>query len=75
MEQHINDNKIEYINYCISAFAKQYAMSLPEAFNYLERYDGLAFLDECYEAEHLLSIENAIEDLVVICRNNGGQLK
>lgn len=75
MEQFINDNKIKYINYCISTFAKQNNMSLLEAFNYLERYGGLSFLDECYEAEHLLSIENTIEDLVVICKNNGGKLK
>lgn len=39
-----------------------------EAFNYLDRYGGLTFLDECYEAEHLLSIEDAIHDLVVICK-------
>lgn len=74
MEQ-INDNKIKYINYCISTFAKQYDMPLSAAFNYLERYGGLAFLDECYEAEHLLSIEDAIKDLFLICQNNGGKLK
>ena len=50
-------------------------MSLLEAFNYLDRYGSLTFLDECYEAEHLLSIEDAIHDLVVICKNNGGELK
>lgn len=75
MEQLNNDNKIKYINYCISTFAKQYEMSLLETFNYLERYGGLAFLDECYEAEHLLSIEDAIKDLVIICKNNGGKLE
>ncbi|MCD7927205.1 MAG: DUF3791 domain-containing protein [Bacteroides sp.] len=70
----MNDNKVKYTNYCISAFAKQYNMSLLEAFNYLERYGGLTFLDEYYEAEHLLSIEDAIKDLIVICQNNGGKL-
>lgn len=71
----VNDNKIKYTNYCIATFAKQYKMSLLEAFNYLDRYGGLTFLDECYEDEHLLSIEDAIHDLVVICKNNGGELK
>lgn len=75
MEQLNNDNKIKYINYCISTFAKQYEMSLLETFNYLERYGGLAFLDECYEAEHLLSIEDSIKDLVIICKNNEGKLE
>lgn len=47
-------------------------MYLLEAFNYLERYGGLAFLDDCYEAEHQLSIEDAVHDLTEICKNNGG---
>ena len=66
----VNDNKIKYTNYCIATFAKQYKMSLLEACNYLDRYG-----DECYEAEHLLTIEDAIHDLVVICKNNRGELK
>ena len=68
-------NKIKYINYCISCFSKQYELSLLEAFNYLERYGGIAFLDECYPAEHLLSIEDALHDLIIICKNNGGGLE
>lgn len=74
MEYSVDDNKVKYINYCVSAFAKQYGMSLLESFNYLERYGGLAFLDECYAAEHLLSIEDAVKDLAIICKNNGGEL-
>ena len=57
-----------------SCFSKQYDMSLLEAYNYLDRYGGIAFLDECYAAEHLLSIEEALHDLIVICKNNGGGL-
>lgn len=75
MEHPVDENKVKYINYCISAFARQYDMSLLESFNYIERYGGLAFLDECYAAEHLLSIEDAVNDLTVICRNNGGRLE
>lgn len=75
MEHPVDENKVKYINYCISAFARQYGMSLLESFNYIERYGGLAFLDECYAAEHLLSIEDAVNDLTVICRNNGGRLE
>lgn len=50
-------------------------MSLLEAYNYLDRYGGITFLDECYAAEHLLSIEEAIKDLTIICKNNGGGLE
>ena len=74
-EHSIDDNKVKYINYCINAFARQYDMSLLESFTYLERYGGVAFLDECYAAEHLLSVEDAVKDLTVICKNNGGKLE
>ncbi|UVP53872.1 DUF3791 domain-containing protein [Bacteroides cellulosilyticus] len=37
--------------------------------------EGVAFLDECYAAEHLLSVEDAVKDLTVICKNNGGKLE
>ena len=68
-------NKVKYINYCVSCFSNQYDMSLLEAYNYLERYGGIAFLDDCYPAEHLLSIEEALHDLIIICKNNGGGLE
>lgn len=38
------------------------------------RYSGIAFLDENYEIEHTLSLDDAVEDLELICRKNGGNL-
>ena len=35
---------------------------------------GLNFLYDCYESEHTLSIEDAVEDMYQICRRNGGEL-
>jgi hypothetical protein len=34
----------------------------------------LIFLIECYGAEHTLSLDDAVEDLATVCRNNGGTL-
>ncbi|NDV82025.1 DUF3791 domain-containing protein [Bacteroides sp. 51] len=68
------DNKITYINYCINAFADKYELSSKEAYSYLRRFKGLEFLDKCYEAEHLLSIRDAVKDLVTICKSNGGEI-
>ncbi|WP_293715578.1 DUF3791 domain-containing protein [uncultured Parabacteroides sp.] len=34
----------------------------------------IVFLDECYEAEHQLSLSDAVDDLSVICKRNGGGL-
>ena len=67
-------NRITYIIYCVSAFANRYGLSNKQAYSYLNRFKGLNFLDECYEAEHQLSISDAIEDLSVICHRNGGAL-
>lgn len=33
------------------------------------------FLVEFYEIEHLQSIDDAVDDLVVCCQNNGGTLR
>lgn len=42
------------------------------AHEYLDQYKGLDFLVEFYGIEHLQSIEDAVDDLIVCCQNNGG---
>ena len=54
---------INYIVICISEFAKQKLITTKEAYNYLKAYKGLEFLNECYEAEHTVGLNDAIEDL------------
>lgn len=66
---------IEYLATCVSAFAEQFNLSNVEAYSYLKRYKGVDFLVDCYDIEHTLSIENAVEDLQQICINNGGRLQ
>lgn len=68
-------NRIEYLATCISAFGEHFNLSNIESYNYLRRYKGIDFLIKCYDAEHTLSIENAVEDLQLLCSNNGGKLK
>lgn len=63
---------IPYINACIRAFAKRFKLSVQCAFEYLCNFKGILFLVEFYEMEHLLSIEDAVDDLIVCCQNNGG---
>ena len=67
-------NRVTYIIYCINAFAERYKLSAKQAFAYLQRFKGLVFLDECYETEHQLSLSDAVDDLSVICKRNGGGL-
>lgn len=68
-------NRIEYIVACVSEFAARFGLPTAQAYAYLRRFSGIDFLIECYEAEHTLSIDNAVEDLQILCLRNGGQLK
>ena len=67
-------DKIAYSILLIRKFAEHYSLQVRQAYQYLSRYKGIEFIDECYEAEHLLSIDDAIEDVSRICQNNGGNL-
>ena len=57
------------------AFAKRFNLSVKVAFEYLYAFKGIDFLVEFYEIEHLQSIEDAVDDLIVCCANNGGTLR
>jgi hypothetical protein len=66
--------EIPFLTACIQAFGRRFAMSRQAAFRYLRDHKGLAFLIEFYDVEHLQSIEETIDDLLIICRQNGGTL-
>lgn len=67
-------NRISYYIACIGAFAEKFAVSNAFAYNYLSKYKGLAFINECYDIEHTFSIDDAVEDMQRICSRNGGAL-
>lgn len=67
--------QIPYTNACIRAFAKRFNLSVKVAFDYLYAFKGIDFLVEFYEIEHLQSIDDAVDDLIVCCANNGGTLR
>ena len=69
------ENKVTYYIYCINHFANKFKLTPKDSFNYLFKYGGLSFLDEFYDIEHLLSFNDAIEDLIVVCIDNGGYLQ
>ena len=66
--------KIEYIVACVGAFAQRYSLSNMQAYAYLRRFTGIDFLLDCYAAEHTLSIDDAVSDLRIICRREGGKI-
>jgi hypothetical protein len=68
-------NKIEYIVCCVGAFAERFNLTNAQAYAYMRRFNGVDFLLECYDAEHTLSIDDAVEDVQTICFRNGGKLQ
>ena len=66
--------EIPYLTACIHAFGQRFDMDRQTAFRYLHQYKGLAFLIEFYDVEHLQSMEETVDDLLIICQKNGGTL-
>lgn len=59
---------------CVNEFADRYKINGRDAFNYLNKHKAINFLIDNYEIEHTLSIEDAIDDITIVARNNGGTL-
>jgi len=52
--------KIQYINLCIDEFARKFRLAPKVSYDYLKKFNGLAFLDEFYDVEHTLAFEERI---------------
>ena len=74
-EQKIDKKVIAYIVSAISEFAESHHLSVREASNYLIRFKGIDFITEHYDAEHLLSFDDCVQDLTQVCLNNGGGIR
>lgn len=74
-EPEIDKNVIAYIVAAISEFAKSHHLSVRDASNYLIRFKGIEFITEHYDAEHLLSFDDSVQDLTQVCLNNGGGIR
>ena len=61
---------INYMVVCVNDYADRHGRTFVDAFDYLRKYKGLEFLEECYDAEHTLSLDEALDDLDGICKRN-----
>ena len=68
-------NTINYMVICINDFAERFRLDARSAYRFLAQYGGIDFLLRHYDIEHTLSLDEAIEDLELICRQNGGVLQ
>ena len=67
-------DKIEYTVALVSDFAKKYSLTTTQAFNYLDRYNAIALLDQHYNIAHTLSFSEMIETLASYCKDRGGNI-
>ena len=65
--------KINYTVVCVNEFAGKFNIAAKEAFTYLYDHKGIEFIKENYDIEHTLSLDDAVENLTMVCRNNGGK--
>lgn len=65
---------IPFVNSCIRSMAHRYALTVKAAYLYLKKFMGLGYLIEFYDTIHLQSIDDAVDEMIVVCRKNGGQL-
>jgi hypothetical protein len=65
---------IDYIVVCVNEFANRSNLHYKDAFNYLKCHQAIKFLQENYEIERTLGIEDAVDDLYKVAQNNGGKL-
>ena len=70
----LSDQIINYMVACIHDFGEAHHLPDVDSFQYLCRYGALDFLEKSYDAEHLLSLYEVLEDLGDVCRRNGGDL-
>ena len=66
--------QIPFINACIRALAKRFGLPVKSAFQYLDRFKGMEFLVDFYPTLHLQSLDDTVDDLIVMCKKNGGAL-
>lgn len=69
-----NRKQINYTVACVGEFARRWGLDVKEAFRFLFQYKAIEFLKENYEIEHTLSLEEALDDMMMICERNGGVL-
>ena len=66
--------QINYAVALVSEFSKKHRLSQQDAFAFLYKYKAIEFIKENYDIEHTLSFDEALDDMMIICHNNGGEL-
>ncbi len=55
-------------------FGKKYGLTMRQAFNYLKRYKGIAFIEKHYNYVHTQSFTSMVDDIAEYCHRQGRAL-
>ena len=67
-------DKIEYTIMLVKLFASHYHLTPTQAYRYISRFDGMAFIERNYGVMHTLSFQEMVHGVSDYCKRNGGQL-
>jgi hypothetical protein len=67
-------NRIEYIILCAFEFAHKNDISIESSIRYLLENKGIEYLQDYYDIEHTLPLDDTLDALATICTRNGGVL-
>ena len=65
---------IEYTIALVNEFAKRFGLSEADSFRYIDRYNGMQLIEQCYGIMHTLSFADSVDGMASYCRRNGGTL-
>ena len=65
-------NKIHFITFIITMFARAYKMNKQEAYRYLEKFGGLDYLFKHWWTLHTEDPYWSLKSLYAVCYKNGG---
>ena len=74
MQRVSEKDKIEYTVSLVSDFAKKHSLSTTQAFNYLDRFNAIDFINQHYNITHTRPFTEILDDLALYCKNRGGNL-
>jgi len=66
------DEKVNFMTFIITRFARAYKMNKQQAYLYLKQYGGLDYLRRHWWALHTDNPYWAVRDMFNICHKNGG---
>ena len=70
----LQKNMTDYFVICVNEFAKRYNIGAKDALLYLDKYEGMKFLEEFYDVQHTRDCDETGDSLTLICRRHGGEL-